>query len=191
MDQLEEIGVVGAEMGTKPRIILMDIDDWNRDCESKGLKRINKTVVNASSYSSSKRYNPIQKPDEDDEPKVKLRDFAEFAIGGSTLSVHDHQIHYTKPVMTKLGQGHLTASFSGSNVIGLIYKKPSIFSSGYMTFEFDSNINIKNENPYLLQADKSNISDVIKIEFGTGQDRLIKLFLKQLSEDIGVPIKNV
>ena len=191
MDQLEEIGVVGAEMGTKPRIILMDIDDWNRDCESKGLKRINKTVVNASSYSSSKRYNPIQKPDEDDEPKVKLRDFAEFAIGGSTLSVHDHQIHYTKPVMTKLGQGHLTASFSGSNVIGLIYKKPSIFSSGYMTFEFDSNINIKNENPYLLQADKSDISDVIKIEFGTGQDRLIKLFLKQLSEDIGVPIKNV
>lgn len=191
MDQLEEVGVVGPEMGTKPRSILMDVDDWNDDCASKGFKRISKTIVSQSSHFSSTRHTTASKPLEDNEPKVKLRDFAEFAIGESTLSVHDHQIHYTKPVMTKLGKGHLTASFSGSNVIGLIYKKPSIFSSGYMTFEFDSNINIKNENPYLLQADKSNISDVIKIEFGAGQDRLIKLFLKQLSEDIGVPIKSM
>lgn len=191
MDQLEDIGVVGPEMGTKPRVIIMDIDDWNRECETNGLKKISKSNINRPLYSSTTRYVPTStpKPKEDDEPKVKLREFAEFAIGESTLSVHDHQIHYTKPVMTKLGKGHLTASFSGSNVIGLIYKKPSFFSSGYMTFEFDSDINIKNENPYLLQADKNNISDVIKIEFGSGQDRLIRLFLQQLSEDIGVPIK--
>lgn len=191
MDQLEEIGVVGPENGAEPRIIIMDVDDWNRDSEARGLRMIGKSFVSNSSYSSSKQYTPIPKSKKEDEPRVKLRDFAEFAIGESTLRVHDHQIHYTKSVMTKLGKGHLTASFSGSNVIGLIYKKPSIFSSGYMTFEFDSNINIENKNPYLLQADKNNISDVIKIEFGSGQDRLIRLFLKQLSEDIGVPIKNV
>ena len=193
MDQLEELGVVGPEMGTKPRIIIMGIDDWNRECEKNGLKKIRKSMVDRPTPSSAAQYAPVSapKPKEEDEPKVKLRDFAEFAVGESTLSVRDHQIHYTKPIMTKLGKGNLTASFSGSNVIGLIYKKPSFFSSGYMTFEFDSEINIKNADPYLLHADKNNISDVIKIEFGSGQDRLIRLFLQQLSEDIGVPIKYV
>jgi hypothetical protein len=189
MEQLEETGVVSLETGTKPRMILMDIDDWNRECDKNGLRKIKKT--DASQHSNLTKYSSGTKPNKDDEPKVKLRDFAEFAVGESTLSVYDHQIHYTKSVMTKLGKATLRTSFPGSGVIGLIYKKPSFFSTGYLTFEFDSNINIQNGNPYLLQVDKGNISDVLKIEIGSGQDRVIKLFLQQLSEDIGVPIKNM
>ena len=191
MDQLQELGVVGPEEGTKPRRVLMTVDEWNRDAEINGLSRISKIYAETSRYSAIPSYVPQTKPDEDDEPEIDLRDFAEFSLGENTLSIHDNKIHYTKPIMTKLGKGHLTAAFSGSGVSGLIYKKPSFFSQGYMTFEFKPGVNIKNDDPYLLQANKSNISDIIKLEFGSGQDRIIRLFLQQLSEDIGIPIKYV
>lgn len=143
-----------------------------------------------SSY-TAKSFTSDADKEEDAEPEIKLRDFAEFTIDKTSISIHDHEIHFTKPIMTRLGPGTITPTFSGKNVTGLIYKKPSMFSKGYMTFEFDPRTNIKNENPYLLQADISNISEIIKIEFNSGQDRMIRLFLQQLSEDIGIPIKRV
>lgn len=198
MDQLQLLGVVGEEIGTKPRKVLMTVDEWNSMCSSKGLKRINKkyepqstaTGVQQRSYIQTRSFS-TSAPQVDEEPAIKLRDFAEFTIDETQISIHDNEIHFTKPIMTRLGPGHITPSFSGRNVTGLVYKKPSLFSPGYMTFEFDPRTKISNQNPYLLQADINNISELIKIEFRSGQDRMIKLFLQQLSEDIGVPIKRL
>lgn len=146
-----------------------------------------------SEYNSAEQIsNSIATDDEkDDEPKVKLRDCTEFEVGEYTLSIRDNKIHYTKPVMTKLGKGKMEASISGSKITGLIYKKPSSTSSGYLNFEFASNVNIKNNDPYLLQADKSNISDVIKMEFSLEEGKWVIYLLYRLSEDIGIPITYV
>ncbi len=200
MDQLQSLGVVSEEYGTAPRNVLMTVAEWNGMCSTKGLKQIKhsasqtRSIPNPMGVHSSytaKSFTSDADKEEDAEPEIKLRDFAEFTIDKTSISIHDHEIHFTKPIMTRLGPGTITPTFSGKNVTGLIYKKPSMFSKGYMTFEFDPRTNIKNENPYLLQADISNISEIIKIEFNSDQDRMIRLFLQQLSEDIGIPIKRV
>lgn len=200
MDQLQSIGVVSEEYGTTPRDVLMTIDEWNDMCSERGLKQIKQSALQARSISNpmegqsrytAKSFTGNTDKEKDEEPEIKLRDFAEFTIDRTSISIHDNEIHFTKPIMTRLGPGTITPSFSGKKVTGLIYKKPSLFSKGYMTFEFDPRTKIDNNNPYLLQADINNISEIIKIEFNSSQDRMIRLFLQQLSEDLGVPIKRV
>ncbi len=200
MDQLQSLGVVGDGFGSKPREVLMDMNDWNIVCVSKKLKKTDSIrsqlrsvsdPVSAGENYSTFSFSADSDNEENKEPKIKLRDFAEFAIGEATISVHDHKIHFSKPIMTRLGPGTITPSFPGKYVTRLIYKKPTVFSRGYMTFEFDPNTEIQNNNPYLLHVDINNVSELIKIEFGSSQNRTICLFLKQLSEDIGVPIKQM
>lgn len=197
LDQLESLGVVGGQAGSVLKEVLMTTDDWNAMCSSEGLKRIDNNIGRPSpsvqtrqSFVSTRSFSEPE-PQKEEEPEIKLRDFAEFAIADSKISIHDNEIHFTKPIMTRLGPGTATPSFSAKNVTGLIYKKPTLFSPGYMTFEFDPSTKIDNKNPYLLHADIYNISDLIKIEFKSGHDRMIQLFLQQLSEDIGVPIKRL
>jgi len=190
MDQLQDLGVVGSEEESIPRKVLMTVDEWNRDADNNGVSKINMTYVEqnknlvASSYVS-------QTKNKDDEPEIELRDFAEFMIGENKLSIHDNKIYYTKLVMTRSGKGYLKVAFDGSGVSGLIYKKPSFFSQGYMSFEFKSGVNIKNETPSMLYADKYNISDIVKVGFGNSQDKIIRLFVQQLSEDIGISVRYI
>ena len=191
MDQLQKLGVVGPTKGTAQREVLMTVDDWNMDAEVNGVNRISKTYAEPDGYSFTSSCTPLIKSDEDDEQEVELRNFAKLSIGENTLSIYDNKIHYTKPIMTELGRADLKVAFNGNGVRGLIYKKPSFFSKGYMTFEFKTGVDIENNHPYLINADRNNVSDIVKIEFGSGQDRRIQLFLQQLAEDVGIPITYV
>lgn len=167
MDQLRSLGVVSREPGKQPGDVMMTIDEWNSMWNSEGGESTSRHI----------------------EENVKLRDFAELMIGDTTISIHDDEIHYTKPIMTRFGKENLKFSFGGCNIVGLIYKKPSLFSFGYLKFEFNSKTEIINKNPSLFTIDRNNISEVSSIEFKSNQDRIIRLFLQQLSEDIGVSIK--
>lgn len=185
MEELAQNGVVEPEYGTKPRIVLMTEEKFDDFILQKyGVVNKSDFPYKQSSHGSNYKKNA-------DEPKVSLREFEKFSIGENTLSIHDHRIHFTKTIMTNKGRGILTGSFDGSKVSGLIYKKPSFFSRGYMSFEFLSSVKVNNEDPHLIRADEKNISEVVKFEFSSGQDKIIKLFLQQLSEDIGIPIKSL
>ena len=207
LDQLAELGVVGPEMGTGPREVLVTeeqfeeiVDDTfsfdsrnyvekltsvkNRDCEM-----TNNVSGEVQTYEQSKD-KKIQ--EELEEPDIKLRDFAKFSVGDIKLSIHDNKISYTTTSIAKDGKRYLIdTDFYGDKVKGVVYKKPSLFSTGYLTFEFDSSTTISNGSPELFEVDLNNLSNVISIKFKLNQDRIIKLFMKQISEDIGVPIKYV
>ena len=195
MDMLESYGVVGPEMGTLAREILMTPSEWEKYCmehftNGKSLPPIS---TPASSLSEKKLYtsSEILDGEADEEPEVALRSFAEFDVQGTSLSISNNEINYSKPIMTRMGQGTLNASFSGCNIRRIIYRKPSYFKKGFFTFEFNPGTGIKNANPGLLYADHNNVSEVIKVEFGFAEDKTIKLFLQQISEDIGMPISKV
>ncbi len=190
MDQLQELGVVGPDEGTKTREVLMTIDEWHAKVKTIGAFRNNRTTT-GSSRNSVIPAHTSQIAAEDDASRIALRDFAKFSFGENTFSIHDNRIHYTKPIMTKFGKVDLTAQFSGSIVCGLIYKKPSFFKQGYLAFKIKPEANIKNSNPHLLQINNRNLSVVTRIEFELGHEEIVRLFLQQLSEDIGVPIKYV
>lgn len=194
MDILAENGLVGPELGTRPREILMTENEWESCCgcsgkdvgmpNKVGFERIKINHEHSISGASPKN-------ESDSEPEIKLRPFAEFDVQGTKLSIRDHKINYSKPMMTRLGEGTLNASFAGCNVKRIIYRKPTYFRKGFFTFEFNPDTGIKNANPGLLYADQNNVSEVIKVEFGFAEDATIKLFLQQISEDIGLPISNV
>lgn len=193
MDELETHGVVGPEMGTKAREILMNDRDWERYCAEKGWSNPtpshNRSTVPYSSASYGSK--PMQAVEKNEEPEIQMRNFATFEVDGVKMSVSDNRIKYTKPIMTRLGQGTISPSFTGSSVTRIVYKKPSFFSKGFFTFEFKPDTKIENPNPSLLFADISNISEIIKVQFGSGTDRTIQLFLQQISQDIGIPITRV
>ena len=126
---------------------------------------------------------------DEDEIAIPLRDFPEFTVDEVTISISDNVIKYSKPIMTVKGPGHLKPQFYGRMIKRIIYKKPTLSSKGYFTFEFDSRTNIKNDNQDLLYADLGNISDLIKVEFGIVYDADIKRFLRQIAEDTEVAIR--
>ena len=194
MDDLEIYGVVGPVSATKPRAILMTTSEWERICsvELGGGNPMSPKHAAPQRGTARESYGKTTGTEEkDDEPKIKLRDFAKFKVDDVELSVSDHKINYTKSIMTRLGPGTISPSFSGSHVTRIIYKKPSFFSKGFFTFEFRPDINIVNPNDSILHADINNISEIIKVEFGSDTDRTIRLFLQQISEDIGIPISKV
>ncbi len=195
MNQLYSLGVVGKEYGTKPRDILMSVDDWNNMCASHNLREIINTTGPNNTSGEIQHVKIPRKRSEypyvvaNKKSGIKLRDFREFTINGTKISIHHNKVHYTKSIMTLRGDGFVSPVFSGDKIANLIYKKASLFKPGYMTFEFEPDTTISINNPDLLHADINNISELIKVEFGIGQDIMLRLFLKQLSEDIGLPIK--
>lgn len=196
MDELSMCGLVGIEMGTRPRDILMTEDMWEKYCgqSAKNVRSRDGSMFERVFVNEDHRIHMPQetkKDESDSEPEIKLRPFAEFDVQGTKLSIRDHKINYSKPMMTRMGEGALNASFAACNIKRIIYRKPSYFKKGFFTFEFNPGTGIKNANPGLLYADQNNVSEVIKVEFGFAEDETIKLFLQQISEDIGMPISRV
>lgn len=169
MNQLEEMGVVGPEEGTRPR---------------KVLKR-----REGDSYVDFPKDERIA--EEVNEPENQLRDFPEFKVGNMTYKIKDNKIYFSKPIMTRDGAGTLSSDIPVNKIVGLIYKKPSLFSKGYMTFEFEQNTSVSIDRTDLWDEDVRNISEIIKAYFGNAQDKIVKSYLEQISEDIGIPIRYV
>ncbi len=186
MNQLADLGVVSEEDGNKPRQMLMTANEAEKlFCdEDKVLALLNGGDNKKQAVSKKKKED-----EEKEEIKVKLRDYLEFEVDGISLSVKNNQISYSKAVNTPKGPGHLRAQFGGDKITRIKYRKPTLFSKGYFTFCFQKDASITNMAPDLLHADSSNVSEIIKAEFGISANQKMLSFIIQISEDIGVKIE--
>ena len=191
MNQLEDIGLVGPEIGTHPREILLTAEEWLSLVEDSQSgrnqfvfkERIKETKTNSTEKDKNNIPFVVQ--------EIQMRSFADFKVGEYIFGISENQIKLVQSVMTCLGPGTTTAKFSGNSVEKVIYKKPRLFVKGYIQFQIKKDVNLVNENPRLLHVDNDNISRFTKIEFGFDTSKIIYLFLKQISEDISVPIMEV
>lgn len=115
----------------------------------------------------------------------------EFSVIDGTIGVYGNKVHVSKEIMTHYGSGTTDAQFTGDSFSALIYKKPRLFSHGYIEFKFKENIHVTNNQPYLIDANQKNVADIFRVEFNGVQAKIVHLFLLQLAEDTCVPIEEI
>ena len=69
-----------------------------------------------------------------------------------------------------------------------VYINNRFGKDGYFEFHFSENTEIINENPELLKTSVDNISELCRLTFRLKDEHIVKLFLKQISEDINIPV---
>lgn len=176
VDEMEEKGIVGPFQGSLPREILITKQQWDA---MRGVT--SKPVVKQQSSVAEKR--TVAK-----EPPITLRDFSEFSVANGTISIYGNEVHVSKKVMTRYGSGTTTAHFTGDSFSALIYKKPRLFSPGYIEFKFKEKAAFTNNEPHLVDVKQSDIAEFLRSEFSSAQAKLVHKFLLQLAEDARVPI---
>lgn len=179
VDEMEEKGIVGPFRGSAPRTILITKDQWNT---MRGITP--KPAAKQQSNAAVER--TVAK-----EPPITLRDFPEFNISNGTISIFGNEVHVNKKVMTRYGSGTTTARFTGDSFSALVYKKPRLFSPGYIEFKFKEKADIKNTEPHLVDVNQSNVAEFLRSEFSSAQAKIVHLFLLQLAEDARVPITEI
>ncbi len=187
VDMMEKCGIVGPYEGTNPRQVLITKAQWQimKNGDSKPSGNIIDSINNRSALWG----NTAAKTTTDEEmPDIEMRDFAKFNFNGIGLCINDNQIKISNKIITKYGPGTTIASFNGKSVAGLTYKKPRMFSRGYIQFTMKPNVNIINSNPNLITITKDNFSDLLKIEFNSNVAHIIKTFMIQISQDTGVKL---
>jgi hypothetical protein len=190
IDMMEECGIVGPYEGSKPRQILVTKAQWQA---KNGTSNYFDSIVAETRNSSVSTANTTSNTNSDDDelPDIIMRNFAQFNFSDIGLCITDNQIKISNRVMTKYGPGTTTASFNGKSVAGLTYKKPRIFSCGYIEFIMKPNVKIINNSSHLITITKDNLSDILKIEFDNNVSHTMKTFMTQISQDIGVPLNEL
>lgn len=179
VDEMEEKGIVGPFRGSTPREILITKEQWDK---MRGV---------APSPQVVQQSNVAAKPAVAKEPPIILRDFSEFSVANGTISIYGNEVHVSKKVMTRYGSGTTTARFTGDSFSALVYKKPRLFSPGYIEFKFKDKTDFTNNQPHLIDVSQSNIAEFLRFEFGSAQAKIVHLFLLQLAEDARVPIREI
>lgn len=190
VDMMEESGIVGSFEGSRPRQILISKAQWqakNSACAHFGANTAARSEHPAPTAHTAFNANA----DDDEGPDIVMRDFAQFNFCNIGLCIADNQIKVSNKVMTKYGPGTATALFNGKNVAGLTYKKPSMFSRGYIEFIMKPNVKIINNNSHLITITRDTLSDILKIEFDNTVSNTMKLFMTQISQDICVPLNEL
>ena len=176
IDEMEEKGLVGPFVGSKPRTILVTREQWDA---MRGVSPKPKAAP---------QKNTVAKPALAKEPPIVLRDFSEFSVANGTISIYGNEVHVSKKVMTLYGSGTTTAHFTGDSFSALIYKKPRLFSPGYIEFKFKEKTAFTNNEPHLVDVKQSDIAEFLRSEFSSTQAKIVHRFLLQLAEDARVPI---
>ena len=179
IDEMEEKGLVGPFTGSKPRTILITREQWDA---MRGV---------APKPAARQQNHTTPKPAAAKELPIRLRDFSEFSVANGTISVYGNEVHVSKKVMTRYGSGTTTAHFTGDSFSALIYKKPRLFSPGYMEFKFKEKAAFTNNDPHLVDVSQSNIAEFLRSEFSSAQAKIVHRFLLQLAEDARVPINEL
>ena len=179
VDEMEEKGIVGPFRGSTPREILITKQQWDamRGIAPKPAVKQQSSVAQKSAAAK--------------EPPIKLRDFSEFSVANGTISIYGNEVHVSKKVMTRYGSGTTTAHFTGDSFSALIYKKPRLFSPGYMEFKFKDKTDFTNNQPHLIDVTLNNAAEFLRSEFSSTQAKIVHLFLLQLAEDARVPITEI
>lgn len=190
VDIMEECGIIGHFEESKPRQILITKEQWQAKNET-GKYSDNNTVEASNRSASTGNTTSNTNADNDEDPDIEMRAFAQFNFSDIGLCINDNQIKVSNKVMTKYGPGTTTASFNGKSVAGLTYKKSRIFSRGYIEFVMKPDVRIINDSSHLLTITKDNLSDILKIEFDNNVSHTMKIFMTQISQDIGVPLNEL
>lgn len=194
VDQMEELGIVGPYEGAKPRTVLIDREGWKIIKAQLGLtsssmnleqEMAEEDIPRAASPSKKTAY---QATADEDDPDIPMRDFPQFYVGQNSLCVLKNQIKLSIKIVTNIGPGTASPSFNGKIISGLVYKKPKLFSPGYIQFRIKPNVKIINQNPELARITKNNVDDYLKIDFSSVEAKTVKLFMTQISEDVGLPL---
>ncbi len=187
MNQLEELGLVGEEAGTKPRAILLSEDKWNKVCRKHGWSEV--SLSQDFQYTGCYASEDTKAAKTEDEPAIKLRDFEQIDVGENHIGVKNNKIQYAIRMLTRFGEeGTLRTEFGGVSIAGIIFKKAHPFSKGYLEFKFKPGVEITNEDPLRLTANKDNVSNLTRIEFDRYEEQKVWQFAKQISEDVQMPI---
>jgi len=179
IDEMEELGLIGPSQGASPRRMLISSSQW---------KQIRKQEGSLASAISIIKPTDNTNPETKEKPKIVLREFEEISIEGAKLSIHDNLIIIKKRIMTKCGPGTTTPEFDGISIAELIYKKPRLFTKGFIQFRLKPKVRITNPNPELLEVKREELTDLLTIEFGAKDAKQMKAFMLQISEDTGVPL---
>lgn len=190
VDMMEECGIVGPFEGSKLRQILITKAQWQAK-NGTGKYYDNNAVSESNRSASTGNTTSNTNADDDEGPDIEMRDFAQFNFSDIGLCISDNQIKISNKVMTKYGPGTITASFNGKSVAGLTYKKPRMFSRGYIEFIMRPDVKIINTGSHLITIKKDDLSDILKIEFDNNVSHAMKTFMTQISQDIGVPLNEL
>ena len=190
VDMMEERGIVGPFEGAKPRQILITKAQWQIINSGTG-KSFDNTAIASNRSAFTSNTTPHTGADDDEGPDIIMRDFAQFNFSDIGLCINDNQIKISNKIMTKYGPGTTTASFNGKSVAGLTYKKPRMFSRGYIEFIMKPDVKIINNSSHLITITRENLSDILKIEFDNNVSHTMKTFMTQISQDIGVPLNEL
>lgn len=203
VDQMEELGIVGPYEGAKPRTVLVDREGWLEIARQIGFKSIDTSPELSQKNQEVQEYlqranehvrranAQANTEDDDDGPDVPMRDFPQFYAGENSLCVRNNQIKLSIRIITNLGPGTGSPSFNGKVIAGLVYKKPRLFSQGYIQFYLKPDVKIINQNPELARITKNNVNDYLKTDFSSAEAKTVKLFMTQISEDIGIPLREI
>lgn len=179
VDEMEEKGLVGPFGGSKPRAILVTREQWDA---MRGISAKPKAIHEGSTEAKSVAPK---------EPPIVLRNFPKFSVANATLGIYDNEVRISRDVMTQYGNGTTTVHFTGNSFTAIIYKKPRLFSPGYIEFKFKDKAAFTNNKPHLVDVDQGNAAEFFRAEFGGGQAKLVRLFLLQLAEDAHVRITEI
>ena len=191
VDAMEECGIVGPFECSKSHRILITKQHW-QTIKNENRKQSGNAEAPESKYSTSANNVPPNVCDaEEDRSDIKMRDFAQFNFGDIGLCINNNQIKISNKIMTKYGPGTTTASFNGKSVAELIYRKPRIFSHGYIEFIMKPKTKIANDNSDLITIEKNNLPNILKIEFDRYVAHMVKTFMIQISQDINVQLNEL
>lgn len=184
---MEERGVVGPFDGSKPRQILITKGQW-QTIKNGTDKSFDKTAISSNQSSFVSNTTPNTETDDVEDPDIIMRDFAQFNLSDIGLCITDNKIKISNKIMTKYGPGTTTVSFNGKSIAGLTYKKPRMFSRGYIEFIMKPNVKIINNSSQLITITRENLSDILKIAFDNNVSHTMRTFMTQISQDIDVPL---
>lgn len=179
IDEMEELGLIGPSQGASPRKMLISSSQWKQIRKQEGSLASAISIIKPTDNTNSETK---------EKPKIVLREFEEISIEGAKLSIHDNLIIIKKRIMTKCGPGTTTPEFDGISIAELIYKKPRLFTKGFIQFRLKPKVKITNPNPELLEVKREELTDLLTIEFGAKDAKQMKAFMLQISEDTGVPL---
>lgn len=181
LDSLEKQGLIGPFNGSKPRKVLLTLDEWNNRSDSSFLDK------------KEKPEDPKETDDSENKPDTIMRPFAKQRIGDCEVSVENNHLSFIKNFSPKDSLKYfnvnspvpLNGSFSGDILIG-IKARYAIDGGSTIRFVFKDDVNINKTSDHLDNIDRPCLSDLLEIHFSTEYIKVAKAFVKQVSEDCGI-----
>lgn len=189
IDTLEEYGIIGPANGSNPReVYIKDYSNETNSYDDKAFEeKINDINNNKNEIKQSNETNI-----NDNSPEIKLRYFRYTSVIDGSFTVHSNKVHISK----KIDVGNNTATvepvLAGNTIEGLVLKKPKLFNrTGYFCLEIKKAITANAYGSAKNYVDINNISKYTTLEFDLSNYSDVKEFIYQLSEDIGIPVKEL